>query len=513
MLKDADTIVLPRLRPAEVGAEDPWGEGRGAPGGEGHRSAPGVGPAGPHRPPAVAWLVPALLMAALSLAGAGAPGLGRDELATWRAATASWREAWSTLRGDDVAAAPYQLLMRAWVELFGTSDLALRVPSMLAMTAAAALVGVLGARLFTPRVGLLAGVVLALLPTSTRYAQEAQPYALTVLAAVLATLLLGRAVDRPTFGRFAAYGAAVLVLGLCHVHGLLLLAGHGWAVLAFRRTVAGRWLVAAVLGVLPAAALVRLGGLPGAPAVRVPDLAALAAAPRELFGVAALGAVLLLLALFSLPLRSSAAVFTAWAVVPPVALLLLAQAVPVWLPQGLLFTLPAWAVLAAVALARAHLVCQVVVLAAIAVTGAPAQLALREPDGHQQGTRQLAAIIERGMRPGDGVVYGLSDAGGGRAGRNLVARYLPADRRPADVLAQASRDVVGLRPPTERADVAGGLRDTRRLWVVRVGERADPLHGIAGEKERVLRTTYRVAQVWRPTGLTLALLVDEDAAV
>ncbi|MEO3777245.1 glycosyltransferase family 39 protein [Micromonospora sp. B11E3] len=508
MLKDADTIVLPRLRQAAVGAEDPWGEGHGDAGSTGRRCAPGSTAVGGHRSPVAAWLVPALLMAALSVAGAGVPGLGGDELATWRTTAASWRETWSTLRAGDLPAAPYHLLARAWAEGLGTSDLALRAPSMLAMTAAAALVGVLGARLFTPRVGLLAGVLLALLPASSRYAQEAQPYALAVLAAVLATLSLARAVDRPTLWRFAAYGASVLALGLCHVHGLLLLAGHGWAVLAFRRAVAGRWLAAACLGVLPVVALARLGGLPGAPAARVPDPAALAAAPRELFGVAALGAVLFGLSLFSLPLRSAAAVLTAWAVVPPLALLLLAQVAPVWLPQGLLFTLPAWATLGGVALARARPGWSVAVLAAIALVGAPAQVALREPDGHQQATRQLAAIIERGMRPGDGVVYGPADTADGRAGRDLLARYLPAARRPADVLA---RDAGGPRPAAERADVADCLRDTRRLWVVRLGERADPLHGMAGDKERVLRTAYRVAQVWRPTGLTLALLVDRGA--
>ncbi|GAA4571604.1 hypothetical protein GCM10023176_32660 [Micromonospora coerulea] len=504
-MNDAETLVLPRLGPAEAGVEDPWGEDQG--------TAPGRPATDTPRWWVAAWLVPALLMGALSVLRAGAPGLRMEELATWAAAGSPWRDNWSTLRGGEATLAPYHLLMRAWAEVFGTSDLALRAPSILAMAAAAALVGTLAARMFTPGTGVLAGVVFALLPTSTRYAQEAQPYALTLLAAVLATSLLVPAIDRPRFWRFAGYAGAVAVLGLCDVAALLLLAGHGWAVFAFRRRMALRWLVAASVGALPAAALLRVAVQHGTHLAQVsrPSLDVLAATPRELFGVAALAALLFALALFSLPLRYSAAIYTAWAVVPPLGLLLIAQATPIWLAQSLLFTLPAWATLAAAALARAGARWSAAALAAIALIGAPVQVALREPDGHRQATRQLAEIIEARLQPGDGVVYGATDAGGGWVGRNLVAHYLAADRRPRDVLAAGPQRAGGRRPVAECTDVAACLRGTRRLWVVRLGERADPVHALGGPRERLLRTRYQVAQVWRPTGLTLALLVDERA--
>ncbi|MEU5941082.1 glycosyltransferase family 39 protein [Micromonospora sp. NPDC047548] len=361
-MKDANTVVLPRLALTEVSVEDPWGED--------HGTAPDPA-TDTLRWRVAAWLVPALVMGALCLVRAGEPARSRGEVAIW-----------------SMAGSP---LMRWWVEVLGTSGLALRALAMLATTAAAALVGGLAARLFAPRVGLLAGVIFALLPTSTRYAQEAQPYALTVFAAVLATFFLVLAIDRPKFGRFAVYGAAVLVLGLCHGLALLLLAGHGWAVFAFRRGVAGRWLVVAFLGALPAAAApVLLGEQPGAQIARGsdPSLAVLAATPRELFGVTALGVVLLGLALFSLPLRRSAAIYTAWAAVPPLVLLLVAQATPVWLPQFLLFTLPAWATLSAVALARARARWCVAALVAIALLGVPVQVARWEPQGPSAGHEQ-----------------------------------------------------------------------------------------------------------------------------
>lgn len=500
-MTDARTLVLPRLGAADAGVEDPWGEG----------CAPAYD--APPRPGSrswrtAAWLVPAVLMGALGLARARMPALSGDELATWRAAASSWPQTWAASREFDVT--PYHLLVWAWAQLAGTSDLALRVPSVLAMAGAAALLGALVARAFTPRVGLLAGVVFALLPASSRYAQEAQSYPLTVFAAVLATWCLARAVARPGRARFAGYGAAVALLGLCHVLAPLLLVGHGWAVLAFRRAVAGRWLMAATLGALPVAVLLWRGGwrwpIEQLEQAGTPGWEALVAAGREVFGAPALAGVLLVLALFSLPLRRAAAGYTAWAVLPPLALLLLGQAGPVWLPEGLLFTLPAWAALGAVALARAGGPLSVAVLMTMVLLGAPQQLAQRASDGHRQASRQLAEIIERGVRPGDGVIYGAADPADGRVGRDLVARYLPPDRRPVDLLAPASPGVGGAAGGC--ADAARCLRGASRVWVVRLGERVDPLHGVAGEAERLLRTAYRVAQVWRPAGFTLVLLVD-----
>ncbi|MEV6694705.1 glycosyltransferase family 39 protein [Micromonospora sp. NPDC051196] len=342
-MKDADTIVLPRLGLPEA-AEDPWGEGRG--------EAPGEPVNGTRRMRLAAWLVPALLMGALGAVRADTPGPRLAELATWAGATSSWRDTWSMLRSGDSML--YHLLVRAWAEYFGTSELALRGLSVLAMVTAAALVGALAARMFAPGTGVLAGVIFALLPTSARYAQEAQPYALTLLAAVLATWLLQAAVDRPRLWRFALYAAVVGLMGLCQVTALLLLVGHGWTVLAFRREVALRWLAAAVVSALPAVGLLWPATRQGVRVAQTssPSLTELAATPGELFGVTALGAALLVLVLFSLPLRYPAAVFTAWAAVPPLALLLAAQATPIWRPEFILFTLPAWATLGAAALAR-----------------------------------------------------------------------------------------------------------------------------------------------------------------
>ncbi|MFI5832557.1 glycosyltransferase family 39 protein [Micromonospora sp. NPDC051300] len=177
------------------------------------------------------WAVPGLLTLAVTLVGIGHAQLWRDELATWSAATRPVPDLVRLTRTIDAATGPYYLLMHAWTALAGTSPTALRLPSALAMAAAAALTARLGARLAGDRTGLLAGLLFAVLPATSRYGQEARPYALATLLAVLATLLLLDALRRPTWRRWAGYAVAVAALGLLHLIALTLLAAHAVAVL------------------------------------------------------------------------------------------------------------------------------------------------------------------------------------------------------------------------------------------------------------------------------------------
>jgi mannosyltransferase len=173
----------------------------------------------------------------------------------------------------------------------------------------------------------------------------------------------------------------------------------------------------------------------------------------------------------------------------------------------LLFTLPAWALLAAVALGRGRVVWTVLALIAVAGLAVPDQLAIRASNGHGEDTRQLADIITAQAQPSDGVVYGMTDAGGNWVGRDTVAHYVPADRRPKDVLLTQPERTGGQLAAVECADVVKCLGNTPRLWVVRLGNLQDPLSGLDGQKEPVLRARYQVIQAWHPEGLTLALVV------
>ncbi|MEV0428340.1 glycosyltransferase family 39 protein [Micromonospora sp. NPDC050495] len=177
------------------------------------------------------WAVPGLGTLAVTLAGVGRAQLWRDELATWSAATRPVRDLVRLAGTIDAATGPYYLFMHAWTALAGTSPTALRLPSALAMAGAAALTARLGARLVGDRAGLLAGLLFAVLPGTSRYGQEARPYAAATLLAVLATLLLVEALRRPGWRWFTGYALAVAALGLTHLIALTLLAAHGLVVL------------------------------------------------------------------------------------------------------------------------------------------------------------------------------------------------------------------------------------------------------------------------------------------
>ncbi|MGW4499394.1 glycosyltransferase family 39 protein [Micromonospora sp. NPDC004336] len=181
------------------------------------------------------WPWPALLTLLVTAAGIGRAQPWRDELATWSAATRPVGDLLRLTGTIDAATGPYYLLMHAWVALAGDSVTALRLPAALAMAAAAGLTALLGQRLVDARAGLLAGLLLAVLPGTSRYGQEARPYALATLLAVLATLLLVEALRRPGWARWAAYAAAVAGLGLTHLIALTLLAAHAVTVLAAHR--------------------------------------------------------------------------------------------------------------------------------------------------------------------------------------------------------------------------------------------------------------------------------------
>jgi mannosyltransferase len=455
------------------------------------------------------WLVPMLLTGLIGAAGMAQPGLWTDELATWGMARAPWPEFWPVLRYVDAVLVPYYAFMHLWVRVFGDSDISLRIPSLLAMVLAAGMVGALGTKLSGRRAGLLAGTVFALLPSTSRFAAEARPYALTVPVAVAATALLVRAWEKPGFLRWTGYALAIALLGLLHVVALLLLAAHGWAVLTWQRRLWWRFGIAAACGAGFAVPLLYYGIRQRHQVAYIPPVTFYTFLPygEVVFGTVAIAVFVMLLALFSLPLRFPSAVLTAWATVPPIALVVVSLAVPMFLPRYLLFTTPAWALLAGVALARLRLPWAVAGLLVIALLGVTTQLAIRMPGGHEhQATRQLAAVIASETRPGDGIVYADDEPIGSWTLRDSIAHYTPPSARPRDVLATHPPRTGGQLLATECEHVGPCLAGTTRLWVVRIGQLPDPLAGIGPAKEAVLRDQFELTRVWYPSGLTVALL-------
>ncbi|MFC0031346.1 glycosyltransferase family 39 protein [Micromonospora chaiyaphumensis] len=478
------------------------------------------------------WAVPGLVTLVVTLGGIGHAQPWRDELATWSAATRPVPDLVRLAGTIDAATGPYYLLMHGWTALSGTSPAALRLPSALAMAGAAALTARLGARLAGPRAGLLAGLFLAVLPATSRYGQEARPYAPAALFAVLATLLLVGALGRPTWRRWTGYALAVAALGLLHLIALTLLAAHALVVLLValrgptaaglepppdpagpggRRGLLWRWPVAVLPAVVLVAPLVleargqRGRQLDWVRLVRVDDLAAL---PGGLAQSGVVGGVLVGLAALGAARLGRRALLPGAAVLLPVLLLFVAgTAVPLWVTRYLFFTVPFACLLAGAALAGVRLGPALAVVTLAGLLGLPDQAALRRthewPRTAPVDYAGVARIVADHEQPGDAVVYSprhswlFPDLG--------LAYHLGA-RRP--------RDVLVVRDQRQRADLwaaecdrpAECLAGVDRVWLVVTGRRADPLAAVPGAKGHALRDAFTVRQVWPRPGLTVALL-------
>ncbi len=120
-----------------------------------------------------------------------------------------------------IEAAPplYYVLLHVWMQVFGTSELAIRALSGVFAVAAMPMMWLTGRRLGGTRVAWAALVILAASPFAVRYATEARMYSLVMLLTVVGTLSLIELLERPS--RRAAVG-----LGLSS--GLLLYS-HYWS--------------------------------------------------------------------------------------------------------------------------------------------------------------------------------------------------------------------------------------------------------------------------------------------
>ncbi|MFF3325721.1 hypothetical protein [Streptomyces sp. NPDC002889] len=169
--------------------------------------------------------VPAVGPAALAL-GLGLWGIRRggtlwgDEAVTYEVAHRTVPEIWRTLGSVDAVHGLYYLLMHVVFAVWDGGLVALRLPSVLAMCATVVGVTLIGRRLSGPRAGLLAGLLLPLLPTVQRYAQEGRSYALVCALVTWGTWLL---LER----RWVAYGTVMLTACLLHEFAVLALFAHG----------------------------------------------------------------------------------------------------------------------------------------------------------------------------------------------------------------------------------------------------------------------------------------------
>lgn len=148
------------------------------------------------RPPWWPVVLALVLSCATAFWGIARPEFWHDEVATISAVTRPFPELLQMLRKVDAVHALYYVLMHPWVSVFGTSELAMRAPSAVAVTLMSGVltrtamrwaVSVAGGGVTRPVIaGVLTAVLAATLPGLTWAGQEARGYAMGMLACVVA---------------------------------------------------------------------------------------------------------------------------------------------------------------------------------------------------------------------------------------------------------------------------------------------------------------------------------------
>lgn len=202
-------------------------------------------------------VIPAAVMTALGFYRlARASAMGNDEIATRYAALLSLRLLGRLLRHTDAVHGLYYLLMHGWV-VIGSSPEVLRIPSLAAMAASAAMTAILTRRLTgSGLTALFAGLMMAVTPAMSFYAQTARSYAIVFACVAGSTLVLVHALAAGTSPSreprrvtriWLLYGALVVAAGYLNEMSLLVLAAHATTVHLVRcdRAIVRRWAVTA----------------------------------------------------------------------------------------------------------------------------------------------------------------------------------------------------------------------------------------------------------------------------
>lgn len=185
------------------------------------------------------WLIPILLLATVvRFYDLTAAAIWGDEGSSLLLARYSLSGIW-THAAFDVHPPLYFMLLHGWIGVFGDGLLAIRSFSALAGIATVGLGVSLVDRLATRRAAIIAGVLLALLPTAVRYSQEVRMYALLGLLLIGATLVLVKWIRRPQRHRYLLIYALLMTAALYTHYFAVLAALSHWLYLGLIRLLPG----------------------------------------------------------------------------------------------------------------------------------------------------------------------------------------------------------------------------------------------------------------------------------
>ena len=457
------------------------------------------------------WL--GVLATAVAAIGAWSPSKWNDEAATQTAAARSLPQLWQMMHNIDAVHGTYYFVMHFWILAFGTSNFALRAPSMIAVGIACAGVAVLGNKLGGRRLAISAGLVFLILPRVTWMGIEARSLAFTAAVAVWLTILLLRAIERRTIGWWAFYVGLAAVGVLLNIYLALLVLAHGVTlVLARERLVRPRRLLVSWGASAFAAALLsfpvdrlslsQTGQLPFGPltltgtlntllfaqyfsgstptvgrGVPVPPTSLWAAA---VLAVAALGWLLIVAPVIwrrfrPVPPRRASlgalGILVPWLVLPSALVILYSLvAHPMYSGRYFAFTTPAVALLMGATIARLRVPwMRVGTVAVLAVLVLPIYVSQRSPTA-KNGTdwQQAAAIIQAHAKTGQDIYYGPARPGV-KITIHKISQAYPA-------VLSSLHDITLRQSPVQKASIWGSswplshaknvLQTTPLLWVV-----------------------------------------------
>jgi mannosyltransferase len=170
----------------------------------------------------IAVLVIVLVGAFLRLYHIGAQSLGADDTWSVWVSKLSLHDIVQTT-STDVHPPLYYFLLHYWMAYFGTSELAVKLPSIVFGVLSIIVVYALGRQLFDERAGLLAAFILAVSSFNIRYSQEVRMYSLLVLLGLLSMYFFIRLSRRSTPLTWAGYVISTTLLLYTHAYGLFLL--------------------------------------------------------------------------------------------------------------------------------------------------------------------------------------------------------------------------------------------------------------------------------------------------
>ncbi|TFD04062.1 glycosyltransferase family 39 protein [Cryobacterium sp. TMT1-66-1] len=378
----------------------------------------------------------------VSFAWSWQPSYWGDEAASVMSAERSLPSLFGMLENVDAVHGLYYLFLHGWIDLFGASELATRLPSAIAIGVAAAGTVVLARFFMGSRVAIAGGLVFAIIPRVTYMGSEARSTAIATAIGVWLTVLLVHAVRSSAGSRrrqillWGSY-SVLLALGIyVFLFLALLLPVHAVAVLVL----GGRhplwrsvffWAGASAIGLLLAAPIVLAGSAQREQIAfigRRPQVSVSEAAVMQWFDtipVAIMAWSLIFIAVIavflprrgthrsgSLPGPAGLTIFLAWMLVPSAILLIGTHLIaPMYSLRYLSLCAPAVGIVIAVgvaALASNWLrVASVLALVAVIV---PAYAVQRGDYGKNEGSdwRQAADIIAARATPDDGVVFDQS---------------------------------------------------------------------------------------------------------